>query len=126
MVDTCKSVILLLLAISELFVIFVSLRKNRLFFKYIYVCPRRLVVTLAFSRNVIKTSTYYTILKSLGPGQYNKTFSFSFEDFFTRVNMDLLHRVILYVIYSQYMKKLYISIASITIKLLVRILLLGI
>ena len=44
----------------------------------------------------------------------------------TSVNIELLHRVILYVTYSQYMKELCMSVASVIMKLLERILLLGI
>ena len=44
----------------------------------------------------------------------------------TNVNIKLLHRVILYVTYSQYMKELCMSVASVIMKLLGRILLLGI
>ena len=44
----------------------------------------------------------------------------------TNVNIELLTRVILHITYSQYMKEIGISVASVTNELLGRILLLGI
>ena len=44
----------------------------------------------------------------------------------TDVNIELLTRLILHVIYSQYMKELSMSVASVTMELLGRIFLLGI
>ena len=44
----------------------------------------------------------------------------------TNVNIEVLTRVILYIIYSQYMKKLSMSVASVTMELLSRIFLLDI
>ena len=44
----------------------------------------------------------------------------------TNVNIKLLTRVILYITYSQYMKDLSMSVASMTMELLGRIFLLGI
>ena len=44
----------------------------------------------------------------------------------TNANIKQLTKVILHVIYSQYMKELSMSVGSVTMELLVRILLLGI
>ena len=42
----------------------------------------------------------------------------------TSVNIEMLHRVILYVTYSQYKKRLSITITSVNIELLTRVILL--
>ena len=63
---------------------------------------------------IMKTSTYYTFLETLGLGQYNKKISKMFQkflkDFFvTSVNIELLRMKILDVTYSQYMKEQSVS-----------------
>ena len=63
---------------------------------------------------IMKTSTYYTFLETLGLGQYNRKISKMFQkclkDFFvTSVNIELLRMKILDVTYSQYMKEQSVS-----------------